>query len=101
MGKFDAGLTSHAIKDCTQGIDWGGAKVVFMERNTKRRKVKESIETMKEDVKGERKTLNRCECLPESYRPVVKKVIEKERMEKERRKNNVARRVVVGTQGGV
>ena len=49
-----------------------------MERNTKRRKVKESLETMKEDMKGERKTLNRCEYLHDSYRPVIKLMIDSE-----------------------
>ena len=48
-----------------------------MERNLKRRKIKESIETMKEDIKGERKTLNRCEMLNESYRNVLRRSLKK------------------------
>ena len=35
------------------------------------------METMKEDINGRRKTLNRCEVLHEGYRPVLKKALMK------------------------
>ena len=97
MGFFDAGLTKHAIMDCSAGIDWSGAKIMCQEGNLKRRKTRESIETMKEDIKGERKTLNRCEQLHEGYRPVLKNLIEKRLEEEKKRLERERNRL----QGGV
>ena len=73
---MDAGLTKHAVLDCSAGISWEDAKIVFQERNLKRRKIRESIETVKEDIKGVRKTLNRCENLHKDYRTVVQCLVE-------------------------
>ena len=71
MGKYDAGLTRHSL-ECESTIDWDGAKILAEERNTKKRKIKESMETMKEKLKGKRDVLNRCESLHDGYRSILK-----------------------------
>ena len=65
---------------------------MFQEKNLKRRKTRESIETVKEDIKGVRKTLNRCENLHKGYRPVVQCLVEKQ-AEDEKKKMDRRRRI--------
>ena len=71
MGKTDAGLTRHSIINCQREVNWNDAKPVTQERIRKKRRVKESIETMKEKIKGEKEVLNQCDHLDEGYKQII------------------------------
>ena len=71
MGKMDAGLTRYFVLKCQREINWEDAKPLTQERIWKKRKIKESIETMKEKIRGEREVLNRCDHLDEGYRQII------------------------------
>ena len=95
MGKLDAGLTRHAVMNCEAGIDWKNAKIVYQESDDRKRKIRESIETMKEDLKGERNTLNRCVVLHEGYRPVLQSLIERKAKEEKKWRERIKNRTAV------
>ena len=71
MGKMDAGLTRHSVLKCQNEINWKDAKPLTQERIRKKRKIKESIETMKEKLKGEKEVLNKCDHLDEGYKQIL------------------------------
>ena len=71
MGKTDAGLTRHSVMNCQSEVDWNDAKQVTQERIRKKRRVKESIETMKEKIKGDKEVLNQCDHLDAGYKQII------------------------------
>ena len=71
-------LYAHAAQDCNQGIDWATSGPLKFERKEKQRKIKESIETYKMELKGKR-TLNICEDLDIKWKSLIEKRYERRR----------------------
>ena len=49
MGKEDGVLARHSV-ECTGNIDWEGAKIVGRETGLRQRKVREGIESLRNDT---------------------------------------------------
>ena len=63
LNKEDGGLPRHNT-ECAHEIKWEGVEIVGMERNTMERKVLESIETKREETRGNR-VLNNYKQIPQ------------------------------------
>jgi hypothetical protein len=82
MGKEDGGLTRHSV-DCESGIDWEKARVITTENGLKQRKVREGIESLREQYNGYT-VLNNFEQLV-MWRPLLNKYFKKEHVNKNTR----------------
>ena len=82
MGKEDGGLARHSV-DCESGIDWEKARVITTENGLKQRKVREGIESLREQYNGYT-ILNNFEQLV-MWRPLLNKYFKKEHVNKNTR----------------
>ena len=63
-------MHQHMVLECEDGIDWKQSGPIVTEKGWKERRVKESIETFKNEVKGKR-VLNQCDVLHQSWKNVL------------------------------
>jgi hypothetical protein len=73
MKGVGGGLVKHATMECEQTIDWEKAGPVEVESNWKARRVKESIQTFKNQKKG-KVTLNQCDFLDPLWKDILEDV---------------------------
>ena len=65
-------MYTHSVKECSEDMKWQEAKMLKMEKGEKQRKVKESIETYKMEIK-QKNVLNICDHLDMKWKRVIKK----------------------------
>ena len=63
-------LVRHIVMECSEEIDWEKSGPILMENGWKQRRVKESIETFKREIKGQR-ILNQCDALDQGWKSVL------------------------------
>ena len=63
-------LVKHVVKDCDKGINWKKSGPVAMEKGWKQRRIKESIETFKREIKG-KTILNQCDYLDQGWKEIL------------------------------
>ena len=74
-------LYEHAVRQCQEEVKWATAKPIVSEKNEKQRKVKESIETYKAQLRGT-KVLNICDNLDIKWKSLLEKKYKKKRDER-------------------
>ena len=75
MNSGDGGVSRHSI-ECSQNIDWENCSITAVERNSKERKIRESIESERERNFG-RTVLNQYEQIPH-WKAVLEKFFNSE-----------------------
>ena len=71
-------MYTHSVKECSEDMKWQEAKMLKMEKGEKQRKVKESIETYKMELK-QKNVLNICDHLDMKWKRVIKKKFSRRR----------------------
>ena len=71
MAQGNGRMVRHAVLECDKGINWETAKPVRQEQRVKQRKIKESIVSYQEELKG-KNVLNQCYILDEGWKSILK-----------------------------
>ena len=74
LGKQDGGLAKHSV-DCESGTDWEKARVIRTENGLTQRKVREGIESLRQQYSGY-KVLNNFKQLV-LWKPLLTKYLKK------------------------
>lgn len=65
------GLVKHVAVECERGIDWEKSGPVMQEKGWKQRRVKESIESYRQEMTG-KNVLNQCDYLDNGWKTILK-----------------------------
>jgi hypothetical protein len=71
MAQGNGRMVRHAVLECDKGINRETAKPVRQEQRVKQRKIKESIVSYQEELKG-KNVLNQCYILDEGWKCIIK-----------------------------